>query len=48
MSGAGVLLAVLMGRHRGPTPKADHLAAAAAAVTHTIPTEPVTSSSAAR
>ena len=48
MSGAGVLLAVLMGRHRAAKPKAVHLAAAAAAVTHTIPTEPVTSSSTAR
>jgi EmrB/QacA subfamily drug resistance transporter len=48
MSGAGVLLAVLMGRHRPPKPKAVHLAAAAAAVSHTIPTEPVASSSTAR
>ena len=48
MSGAGVLLAALMGRHRAAKPKAVHLAAAAAAVTHTIPTEPVTSSSTAR
>jgi hypothetical protein len=48
MSGAGVLLAAMMGRHRGSKPKAVHLAAAAASVTHTIPTEPVASSSTAR
>ena len=48
MSGAGVVLAVLMGRHQAPKPQAVHLAAAAAAVTHTIPTEPVASSSTAR
>ncbi len=48
MSGAGVLLAALMGRHRSAKPKAVDLAAAAAAVTHTIPTEPVASSSTAR
>ncbi len=48
MSGAGVLLAMLMGRHQAAKPQAVHLAAAAAAATHTIPTEPVTSSSTAR
>ncbi|GAA4976253.1 MFS transporter [Actinoplanes utahensis] len=35
---AGVALAVLMGRHRDVRPGAAHLAAAAAATTHTVPT----------
>ncbi|MFC7528644.1 MFS transporter [Actinoplanes sp. GCM10030250] len=41
MSAAGVALVLLMGRHRADKPGAVHLAAAAAASTHTIPTRPV-------
>jgi hypothetical protein len=48
MSGAGMVLAVLMDRHRAPNHEAVHLAAAAAEVRHTIPTEAVTISSTAR
>jgi EmrB/QacA subfamily drug resistance transporter len=44
MSAAGGALALLMARHRAPTPRAIHRAAAAAVTTHTIPTEPVTGS----
>ena len=44
MSAAGVLLIALMGRHRARKPRAIDRAAAAAVTTHTIPTEPVTSS----
>ena len=39
-AGAGVALVVLLGRHRARRPKAVDLAAAAAATTHTIPTDP--------
>jgi fucose permease len=38
---AGVALVVFLRRHRAKTPEAVHLAAAAAATTHTIPTQPV-------
>jgi EmrB/QacA subfamily drug resistance transporter len=40
-SAAGVLLIVLLRRHRARKPQAVDIAAAAAATTHTIPTEPV-------
>jgi MFS family permease len=40
MSAGGVALIVLMGRHRAERPRAVHLAAAAAATSHTIPTQP--------
>ncbi|MEV6300571.1 MFS transporter [Actinoplanes sp. NPDC051861] len=43
MSAAGVALVVLMGRHRAGHTHAVHLAAAAAATSHTIPTQPVPS-----
>lgn len=39
LSGAGIALALLMARHRSSTPDAIHLAAAAAASSHTIPTK---------
>jgi hypothetical protein len=38
---AGVALVLLLGRHRMARPRAIDRAAAAAASTHTIPTEPV-------
>lgn len=41
LSAAGVALALLVSRHRTPRPDAIHRAAAAAATSHTIPTEPV-------
>ncbi|MEV0900543.1 MFS transporter [Actinoplanes sp. NPDC049802] len=41
MSLGGVALALLMGRHHGEPPGAVHRAAAAAATSHTIPTQPV-------
>jgi EmrB/QacA subfamily drug resistance transporter len=44
MAAAGVALAVLMRRYRAATPRPIDRAAAAAAVTHTIPTEPLTGS----
>jgi EmrB/QacA subfamily drug resistance transporter len=44
MSAAGVALALLVRRHRLTPPRAIDRAAAAAATTHTIPTEPVTAS----
>jgi EmrB/QacA subfamily drug resistance transporter len=41
MAGTGIALALLMGRHRGETPSAVHRSAAAAATSHTIPTQPL-------
>jgi MFS family permease len=41
MSGLGIALALLMGRHQQPRPSAVDLAAAAAGTAHTIPTRPV-------
>lgn len=41
MAFAGVLLAVLMGRHQAAKARSVHKAAAAAAIAHTIPTAPV-------
>ncbi|MCA2211490.1 MFS transporter [Jidongwangia harbinensis] len=40
MAGLGIALAVLMGRHRGTTPSTLERSAAAAAASHTIPTQP--------
>jgi ABC-type proline/glycine betaine transport system permease subunit len=40
-SAVGILLAVVVGRQRRKQVKAVDLAAAASAVTHTIPTEPL-------
>ncbi|MGA5300034.1 MFS transporter [Nucisporomicrobium flavum] len=40
MAGAGIALALLMGRHRGGASSALHRSAAAAAASHTIPTQP--------
>ena len=43
LAGTGIALALLMGRHRGAPPRAvDRSAAAAAATSHTIPTQPST------
>jgi MFS family permease len=47
VSAAGVALALLVARHRPARPQAVHRAAAAAVITHTIPTEPVPGSGAA-
>jgi len=44
MSALGVTLALLMARHRAQPTRAVHRAAAAAATTHTMPTEPVPNS----
>ena len=41
LSGLGIALVLLMGRHRGDRVEAVHLSAAAAATSHTIPTRPV-------
>ena len=41
ISAGGILLAVVVGRQRRKQVKAVDLAAAASAVTHTIPTEPL-------
>jgi hypothetical protein len=42
LSGLGIVLALLMARHKQHRPGAIDLAAAAAATSHTIPTRPVT------
>ncbi|WP_425956835.1 MFS transporter [Xylanimonas sp. McL0601] len=41
MSGLGVALLLMMGRHRGERPAAVHRSAAAAVIIYTIPTQPV-------
>ena len=41
LSGLGIALALLMGRHQQPRPSAVDIAAAAAGTSHTIPTQPV-------
>jgi EmrB/QacA subfamily drug resistance transporter len=41
LAAAGIVLALLMGRHRGRAPAAVDRSAAAAAASHTIPTQPV-------